>query len=103
MNRWKSAMSDNPTYEYRLSWESADPWWCNEMEQRHGRDFAWIPIEHWAQVPWEPPVVVVTSDPWQQFNTLSEWARTHYQPIRNVKLERRIVLAPEVGWEAVER
>lgn len=92
------------TTEYRLSWESLPSHFCADVEAKSGRGIwgALTPSE-WDALPWREPTVKVTTDPWQQYNTLKEWSESHDQPIRNVRLEQREVPEPDLGWTEVHR
>lgn len=90
------------TIEHRLSWESPSPWECDGYERQFGKDV-------WQKMPWEmldltwttTSVTFLGDERMDQFATLSEWAATSCQPIRNVRLERRVVPDPDSGWEDV--
>lgn len=82
---------------YRLSWEmvrltqlhkycNADPLYYKNTTQIVPNSE--IPDEDWQTVSKE------TSDPWDQFHQLKEWANNDEQFIRNVKLEK-MATAPE--------
>lgn len=87
---------------YRLSWEmvrtsvlarycNADPIFYTNVKQTVPN--SQIPDEHWYAVSKE------TSDPWQQWRTLREWADQDRGFVRNVTLERQV---NEPRWEAVD-
>lgn len=89
--------------EYRLSWESPDPWACSATEDAYGKD-CW-PRVVWDELPgWHRTEVkfLEGSDRMGQYETLKRWAETREQPIRNVVLERREVDLTDEGWEAVD-
>lgn len=80
-------------YEYRVVFESIDPFVAGEMQARNGRDI-WKRLSdvEWAALPWRPPIIskdrglaALT----EQFKTLKLWAETHEQPIRNVQFQKR--------------
>jgi hypothetical protein len=88
--------------EYRLSWEMPDMFTAADLEARFGRDLrGHLSDEEWDALPWKAPTVRITTDPWDQYNGLKQWAETREQPIRNVRLERRVVPDPGEGWEPV--
>lgn len=78
---------------YRLEFESIDPHQAAAMEQRYGRD-VWFGLsdDEWEELAWHP----VTRESsgcdskgvFNQYATLREWANSHEQPIRNVRLLR---------------
>lgn len=88
--------------EYRLSWASPDAWACAEVERLHGKSH-WprMTEAEWDALPgWHRTEVVFTDDERMgQYHTLLGWATTREQPIRNVTLERREVIAADEGWE----
>ena len=88
--------------EYRLSFETIDPHTAMYMETDRGKS-VWVHLgpKEWDDLPWSS-VARITTDPWQQYNTLKKWAEVHTQPIRNVKLEKRPAPLPDEGWEEVE-
>jgi hypothetical protein len=103
-------MSSLPTqsdeHEYRLTWESIDSMQAAAMEERYGK-YVWNQLlpEQWDALSWREPTVRVGSegsDIHDQHRTLREWARTHDQPIRNVRLERRERPNPDDGWAEVD-
>lgn len=89
------------TEHYRLSWEMVDVnamhKYCN-ADPRYYKNVtqlvpnAEIPDADWHRVERE------TSDPWDQYNTLKQWAADGTEPIRNVKLEKQ---SSEPQWEEV--
>lgn len=80
---------------YRLSFDSIPPTEAQRMEldgRPISEQYDDIPESLWYRVQTE------REDPWDQYRTLKGWAETKEQPIRNVKLERRI---DEPQWEEV--
>lgn len=89
---------------FRLSWESINPFVAASIEGQRGRG-VWSQLGdgEWAALPWQGPQVKVTADPFDQWNTLLNWAGSREQPIRNVVLERIDVHVPADGWHAISR
>ncbi len=87
--------------EYRLSWDSPDSWRCASMEYTHGKG-VWprLTEAEWDELPgWHRTEVIFTGDERiDQYHTLKKWAADREQPIRNVTLERREIIAPDEGW-----
>lgn len=89
--------------EYRLRFDTIDMTQAAEMEARCGRG-VWLALndKEWDGLRWHT-VEKVTTDPWDQYNRLCQWAESHEQPIRDVTLHRRVIPDPDTGWEAVKR
>ena len=86
--------------EYRLSWEMpTDHWLIAAIEAEHGKD-VW-PTYDWDSLgEWKTTTAVFHDGArMDQYNTLKRWAATREQPIRNVVLEQREVIAPDEGWK----
>jgi hypothetical protein len=82
--------------EYKLEWEMPDMWWSAGHE--HINDFTDI----WDQIPWESSTVKTTTDLnsiRDQHKTLKNWETTKTQPIRNVKLSKRVI--EPTDWEEI--
>lgn len=91
-------------YEYRLSWEVGDAITPAVVEKVCSpREDRWQTLtdEEWDGLVWRSVTRTDREPPSQQVNTLREWARTHYQAIRNVRLERRPARDDNDGWEMV--
>lgn len=78
---------------YRLTFESIDPFQAYEMVRRHGKAI-WPQLnqEDWDALQWLPPISKESEMPAElqaQYETLSAWAASHEQPIRNVRIERQ--------------
>lgn len=88
--------------EYRLSWESPDPWKCAAVEDAYGKriwpSYDWDSLGDWHRT---EVVFLYRDDRMGQYHTLKQWAETREQPIRNVRLEKRQVPEREIGWEPV--
>ena len=87
---------------YRISWEhvslgslykysNADPTLYKNTTQIAPN--SQIPDEDWH------PISRETNSPWQQYNTLREWADADTGFVRNVKLEQ---MASEPEWREVD-
>lgn len=85
---------------YRLSWEMVDQrelWrYCNADPNFYKNTTqtvpnSQIPDEHWH------PLSKMTDNPWQQFNTLREWAAQDREFVRNVRLEAMSITYTEAG------
>lgn len=89
-------------FEYRLSWESADPFQAAHAERTHplGKD-CWTVLYPWDEFEFHAVSRIGMDDIHGQHNQLKRWAETHEQAIRNVTFERREVPEPQVGWELV--
>lgn len=87
--------------EYRVSWEMPSTTYVATAETLRGAK-CW-PSFDWDEIPEWHEVSRITTNPWDQYNTLSEWARTREQPIRNVRLQKRDVPDPDDGWIDVRR
>jgi hypothetical protein len=87
-------------YEYRLSWECPSLA-CVMVHQ----DVAWEALtdDQWNGLPWEWSYRIADggSDIHSQRHTLEQWAEDHYQPVRNVRFERRLRPNPDEGWDEV--
>jgi hypothetical protein len=85
--------------EYRLSWDSPSPWACDAVERTLGRH-AW-PTYDWDLLEgWHRTEVMFTGDERMgQYHTLTKWAETREQPIRNVRLEKRTRPQLDDEWE----
>jgi len=69
------------------------------LEEQYGRDLTGkLTDEEWDALDWQPPTVRIDTNPWQQFNTLCRSASSCCHPIRNVRLERRVIPDPDDGW-----
>jgi hypothetical protein len=86
-------------YEYRLTWERPSP----ACVMAHG-DVAWESLapEEWAGLPWEGDCLIASDgEIHTRRHTLEAWSEDHYQPVRNVRFERRIKPDPDEGWDEV--
>jgi hypothetical protein len=89
-------------FEYRLTWESIDPFWAGAFQGRY--EHLWDEGD-WDTLPWTAPVSRVAGEDGgihDQHRALKQWAESHEQPIRNVRLERRELLVDDEGWEPVD-
>jgi hypothetical protein len=84
-------------YEYRVEFESVKPLQAAEMVAHHGKDI-WSRLSpaEWDALQW----VSVTSNGRRsviesQYRNLLEWASSHAQPVRNVRLLKR----KDTAWE----
>jgi len=96
-------MNFNPyAQRYRLTFETLDMIFVSDMEARKGEK-CWLTIGkyQWETLPWHPIVKEATENTGilDQHAQLKQWAQTHEQPIRNVKLER---LVSQPVWEVVQ-
>lgn len=86
---------------FRVSWEMPPPTVVAfEYEDRYGPGI-WRTLtdQQWDALPWHPVVNETDDDSClDQYRQLKEWAETHEQPIRNVKLERQV---SQPAWEEV--
>ena len=90
----------------RLSWQALGPWETNRMEEKFGPG-VWTTLSEaeWQSLPWGKRTFVVfaedtTGDREDQYRTLQKWAETHYQPIRDVRMEWREIADDEAGWQS---
>jgi hypothetical protein len=86
-------------YEYRLSWECPS----SACVMAH-QDVAWesLTADEWAALPWERSYRIASGgDIHMQRHTLEGWAEDHYEPVRNVRFERRARPNPDEGWNEV--
>lgn len=80
--------------EFLVEWEMPPPnVTAFEYEDRYGPG-VWLRLtrEQWDGLPWKASAGHVTTDHEQaldQYRKLAEWADSHEQPIRNVKLSAR--------------
>ena len=69
------------------------------------QDVAWETLtdDQWNGLPWEWSYRLADggSDIHSQRHTLEAWAEDHYQPVRNVRFERRLRVNPDAGWDEV--
>lgn len=99
MTDLSTAEREAATYEYRLSWECPSPA-CVMAHQ----DVAWetLSADEWDSLPWESSYRVADGgDIFSQRYQLEGWAEDHYQPVRNVRFERRVRPSPDEGWDEV--
>lgn len=92
-------MRERGDYEYRLSWETLSLA-CVMAHQ----EVAWESLTdaEWDGLPWEPSYRVADGgDIFSQRYTLEAWAEDHYEPVRNVRFERRVRPNPDEGWSEV--
>lgn len=86
---------------YRLSWEMVSAnlmhKYCNADPMLYKNVTQVVPNSEIPDADWHD-VQNESSDPWDQYNTLKKWAEEGTEPIRNVKLEKRI---DEPRWEEV--
>lgn len=86
-------------YEYRLSWECPSAS-CVMAHQ----DVIWenLTDEEWNTLPWEQSYRIADGgDIFTQRQTLEGWDEFHYEPVRNVRFERRVKPDPDDGWGEV--
>lgn len=88
-------------HEYRLFWECPSA----ACVMAHG-DVIWenLTPDEWDALPWEQSYRVADGgDIFTQRQTLEGWAEDHYEPVRNVRFERRVRPNPDEGWEVAIR
>jgi hypothetical protein len=95
-------------YEYRLGFATILAFSAAAREQLDGPN-VWLTLTEteWDALPWGDPVVQVRRPKHErevmaQYEVLCDWAKTHEQPIRDVRLERRRVLdGLTAQWEVM--
>lgn len=95
LNVGPEKMAADQSSLYRLSWEMVDQrelWrYCNADPNYYKNTTqtvpnSQIPDEHWH------PLSKMTDNPWQQFNTLHQWASEDRKFVRNVRLEAMSII-----------
>lgn len=81
---------------YRLTFDSVLPALCaryaDPVTKRQNVPSAQIPDEHWHQAS------RITTDPWDQYRTLRQWAYEESQHVRRVRLEVAVNLE-DLRWK----